>query len=386
MPESHRELEALREIAVAVSASRDADEIVAIVCAGARALFRADLGTVALAGPADTLRFPVGGDADLPPRLLDTVEGVVRDGTTRVLRDLPADPGDGLRALVAAPLLHAGEVHGVLAVGWRDPARVPESSVHLAETLGVHTATALHSARLYDELRRSRLARDRFFSAMSHDLRTPIAAIVGYSELLSDGIVGELTDKQHEMVERISQVAAHLSEMVNDILDLAKLDAGRLELHAEPVPLEELVREAVLAVEPQARAKDLPVRLEMDGVGDETVLVDPPRARQILMGLLANAVRFTAEGEVRVTAGITGTRTRVTVRDSGPGLPAGSEEAVFEEFPQLSGGRGRKQETGSGVGLAVSRRLARAMGGDLTVENTPGAGAAFTLHLPLRRG
>jgi len=320
----------------------------------------------------------------------------VQGGQTRVFRDPVKDPRamsggepapEGpLRAAIAAPLRYGDEVQGVLLVAWRDPEELREESVHLAETLGVHTAIALHNARLYDELRRSKLARDRFFSAMSHDLRTPIAAIVGYSELLSDGIVGELTDKQHEMVERISQVAAHLSELVNDILDLAKLDAGRVELHPEPVQLGELVREAVLAVEPQARAKSLPLRLELDDADEQTVLVDPVRVRQILVNLLSNAVKFTHEGEVRVRASVAGLRTLITVHDTGPGLPPGSEEAVFEEFLQLASGRGTKQEPGSGLGLAVSRRLARAMGGDLTVKSTPGEGAAFTLYLPLRRG
>jgi signal transduction histidine kinase len=208
---------------------------------------------------------------------------------------------------------------------------------------------------------------------------------VGYSELLGDGIAGELTGRQQEMVERISQVAAHLAELVDDILDLAKLDAGRVDLHPEPVALGSLVHDAVLAVEPQARDKGLDLRLELGGVHDQTVLVDPARVRQILVNLLGNAVKFTERGEVLVSAGICGPRTHITVRDTGPGLPEGSEEAVFEEFVQLASGRGTRREPGSGLGLAVARRLARAMEGDLTVESTPGVGSAFTLFLPLRR-
>ena len=279
-----------------------------------------------------------------------------------MLREAPADDAqlplaewhagaDGFRAAVAALLRFDDRLRGVLLVARRDPAALVDETVQLAETLGVHAAVALHNARLYEELKRSTQARDRFFSAMSHDLRTPIAAIVGYSELLADGIVGELSGKQQEMVERISQVAAHLTELVNDILDLAKLDAGRVELHPEPTVLGEVVRDAVVAVvEPQAAAKRLPVRLDLDAAGGETVVVDPVRVRQILVNLLANAVKFTDAGEVRVDAGLDAERTWITVRDTGPGLPPGERGGGVRGVLQLAAGRGSKQEPGSGLG------------------------------------
>jgi signal transduction histidine kinase len=394
MPESARALQVFREVALATSASLDTDEILEIVRERARGLFGADLAVVALAERGWSDLFRAAGERTPPARLQELVRGAMRTGESQVLREFPRDDAqlplaewnaaaDGFRAAVAAPLRFDDRLRGVLLVAWRDPAAVADETVQLAETLGVHAAVALHNARLYEELKRSTQARDRFFSAMSHDLRTPIAAIVGYSELLADGIVGQLSGKQQEMVERISQVAAHLTELVNDILDLAKLDAGRVELHPEPTVLGEVVRDAVVAVEPQAAAKRLPLRLDLDSAGGETVLVDPVRVRQILVNLLANAVKFTDAGEVRVDAGLDAERTWITVRDTGPGLPTGSEEAVFEEFLQLAAGRGGKQEPGSGLGLAVSRRLARAMGGELAVESSPGEGSAFTLYLPL---
>jgi signal transduction histidine kinase len=396
MPESGFALQVFREVALATAGSLDTDEILGIVRERARSLFRADLTAVALAerGWGDLYRGE-GGHAP-SAQLHEIVRGVLRTGEPQVARDDPGDEAqlplaewssgrDSFRSAVAAPLRYGDQVRGVLVVAWHGPAPITDETVQLAETLGVHAAVALHNARLYEELKRSTLARDRFFSAMSHDLRTPIAAIVGYSELLADGIVGDLSSKQQEMVERIAQVAAHLTELVNDILDLAKLDAGRVELHPERVVLGELVREAVLAVEPQASGKALPLRLDLDSAGDETVRVDPVRVRQILVNLLSNAVKFTEHGEVRVDAGLGGERTWITVRDTGPGLPPGSEEAVFEEFLQIASGRGTKREPGSGLGLAVSRRLARAMGGDLTVESRPGEGSTFTLYLPLER-
>jgi signal transduction histidine kinase len=223
--------------------------------------------------------------------------------------------------------------------------------------------------------------RDRFFSAMSHDLRTPITAIVGYSELLQDGIVGELTERQQEMMGRICQVSGHLSQLVNDILDLAKLDAGRMEFQLLPIPLGELLDAAIATVEPQAAAKGL--RVHVQGSSDVVVSADEPRVRQILVNLLSNAVKFTESGEVAVSAGVDGERGWIEVRDTGPGLPGGSEEAVFEEFLQLAP-KG-KREPGTGLGLAIARRLARAMDGDLTARNVDGSGAAFTLYLPSHR-
>jgi signal transduction histidine kinase len=169
---------------------------------------------------------------------------------------------------------------------------------------------------------------------------------------------------------------------VNDIMDLAKLDAGRMEFHLERAVLGELVEEAILAVEPQAEAKGLPIRLEVDEVRDLPLRLDAQRVRQILVNLLSNAVKFTERGEVTVAAGADGGRPWIEVRDTGPGLPAGSEEAVFEEFLQVAVGTKGKREPGSGLGLAISRRLARAMGGDLAARSRADGGAAFILLLP----
>ena len=288
-------------------------------------------------------------------------------------------PGGGAGLLV--PLRYRGETLGALVAGWRSGG-ADEETRRLAVMVGTQAAAVLANLRTYAQLTDAAFRRERFFSAMSHDLRTPITAIVGYSELLADGIVGDLNGQQLEMIERISQVSGHLSQLVNDILDLAKLDAGRMEFHHEEVRLGDLVDEALVAVQPQARSKKLELRMDIDGQRDALLRVDPPRVRQILVNLLSNAVKFTERGEVAVVAGSGDGRTWLEVRDTGPGLPAGSEEAVFEEFLQIAAGNKSKREPGSGLGLAISRRLARAMGGDLMARNGPGSGAAFTLVLP----
>lgn len=292
-------------------------------------------------------------------------------------------PGGGVALVV--PLTHGGETLGTMAVGWKD-AGLAESDEAVVGMLARQTSGALANARAYARLTDAAFRRERFFSAMSHDLRTPITAIVGYSELLADGIVGELNGQQLEMIERISQVSGHLSQLVNDILDLAKLDAGRMEFHREPVTLGALVDEALVTVEPQARSKKLELRTDVDPQRETVLDVDGARVRQILVNLLSNAVKFTEQGEVAVVAGGDGGRAWLEVRDTGPGLPAGSEEEVFEEFLQIAAGTKSKREPGSGLGLAISRRLARAMGGDLTARSGAGSGAAFTLVLPAAGG
>ena len=369
-----RRLEALCGMAAETAGIADPDAVWRILHTRAAEVLDAD--AVALHAP--TLPQPrawtADGGEDERAALIALAE---EDGEELRAVDLP---GGGHGLLV--PLRHGAETLGALVAGWRDGAP-DEEARRLAVLVGEQATAVLANLRTYARLTEAAFRRERFFSAMSHDLRTPITAIVGYSELLADGIVGDLNGQQLEMIERISQVSGHLSQLVNDILDLAKLDAGRMEFHREEVRLGELVDEALVAVEPQARSKKLELRMEIDAHRDDPLLVDPPRVRQILVNLLSNAVKFTERGEVAVVAGSDDGRTWLEVRDTGPGLPAGSEEAVFEEFLQIAAGNKSKREPGSGLGLAISRRLARAMGGDLSARNvTPGTGAAFTLVLP----
>ena len=372
-----RRLEALSGFSAETAGVVDTEEIWRLLCGRLVAVMGAD--AAALDTPLITGTRAWAGDAG---------EDEPWTSIGRLAADMGAElrrtelPGGG--AALFIPLSYAGEALGTLAVGWRDAARTEDDPV-VAEMLARQTAAALANARAYARLTEAAFRRERFFSAMSHDLRTPITAIVGYSELLADGIVGELNGQQLEMIERISQVSGHLSQLVNDILDLAKLDAGRMEFHHEEVTLGELVDEALVTVEPQARSKRLELRTDVD-IHRETLLrVDPPRVRQILVNLLSNAVKFTETGEVTVVAGRDDLGTWLEVRDTRPGLPAGSEEAVFEEFLQIAAGTKAKREPGSGLGLAISRRLARAMGGDLTARS--GApGAVFTLVLPAGGG
>jgi len=389
------ELDALRRMAVAAADTVSGDEIFALVCEAAGELLGADFALAAV--PLfDTPREWCAGQA--PPReasarLLELLELARASGELVVAGELSA-PALGLAGgqvvpppyraatAVAAPLTGDGAAGGALVVGWHGARGVDAHAVRLAQTVAEQAAAAFRNATRYDVLRQAAVRRERFFSAMSHDLRTPITAIMGYSELLQDGIMGDLEPHQQEMVERICQVSGHLAELVNDVLDIAKLDAGRMEFHREPVSVGELVDEAVVAVEPQARGKGLELRLEIDGHRTAVLELDMGRVRQILVNLLSNAVKFTEQGAVTLSVEMEEGRGWLRVADTGPGLPPGQEEAVFEEFLQIAAGTRAKREPGSGLGLAISRRLARAMGGELTAANGPEGGAVFTLYLP----
>ncbi|HYH79006.1 MAG TPA: HAMP domain-containing sensor histidine kinase [Longimicrobium sp.] len=386
------ELRLLRDMAVAAADTGEPEEIFQILCGGLPGLMAADFALVGLpqldaprewCAAQEPSREAVARLVELLERARQEVRTIVAgraDGAELAgARAVP--PPFGAATAIAVPL--AGDATGgALLVGWHGERKVDAEAVRLAEIVAEQAGAAFRNAARYQALRQTAERRERFFSAMSHDLRTPITAIMGYSELLQDGIMGDLQPHQQDMVERICTVSGHLAQLVNDVLDIAKLDAGRMEFHREPVRLGDLVDEAVVAVQPQANSKSLEIRLEIDDQGDAVVDVDTGRVRQILVNLLSNAVKFTDAGAVTLQAGAEGARRWFRVLDTGPGIPPGSEAAVFEEFLQIAQGSKAKREPGSGLGLAISRRLARAMGGELTAANGDDGGAVFTLHLP----
>jgi len=224
-------------------------------------------------------------------------------------------------------------------------------------------------------------AKSAFLAVMSHELRTPLNAIGGYVQLLEMGIHGPVTEAQREALGRVERSQKHLLRLINDVLNLARIESGRVEYVIEPVDLAALMEEVTPMVEPQMRAKELALGV---AVPPGTVArADREKVQQILINLLSNALKFTpAGGRVRVDAETAGEGTvRLAVADSGIGIPAEKQASVFDPFVQVDMSRTRRSE-GSGLGLAISRDLARGMGGDLAVESTPGEGSTFTLTLP----
>jgi signal transduction histidine kinase len=257
---------------------------------------------------------------------------------------------------------------------------------------------------LSTELIRVNKMKSEFLANVSHELRTPLNAIVGFVDLLREGVYGELTPKQAGPVERIEASATHLRHLVDQILDLAKMAAGRLEVHSEPIDLHPFILDIASEIEPLVTERKLYLSLALSS-GLPRVRTDATHLRQIILNLLGNAVKYTNSGTISVRArSVPGTdpvlpglikpsqdTTAATVRpwiaiqvaDTGIGISKNDQSRVFEEFEQIdAGSRGDSMNRGTGLGLPISRRLARLLGGDVTVESELGKGSTFTVWLP----
>lgn len=236
--------------------------------------------------------------------------------------------------------------------------------------------------RLNDRLAEATKLKSEFLARMSHDLRTPLNAIIGFSEALLAGIDGPLNEDQRESLSYVHKGGTELLLLINDLLDLSKIEAGRMTVQIEEFAARDLLASAVAGLRPLAEAKGLTLELVVSP--DMPVLrTDPRRLRQIVINLVGNAIKFTAAGSVRVAArpeqdGLW----ELAVTDTGPGIPADQLERIFEEFAQLTGG-GSAREAGTGLGLAICKRLAQLLGGDIRAESVIGAGSTFRLRLPL---
>jgi len=254
--------------------------------------------------------------------------------------------------------------------------------------------------RLSSELLRVNRMKSEFLANVSHELRTPLNAIVGFVDLLREGVYGELAPRQVKPVERIEASANHLRHLVDQVLDLAKMAAGRLEIHTETIDLRPFVLDVASEIESLVSEKGLSLSLVM-GAALPKIRTDPTHLRQILMNLLGNAVKYTNEGSIVIRTRLVDSlpetnaapeRTLNTehswigiqVIDTGIGIHHADQRRIFEEFEQVDAGpRGHSASRGTGLGLAISRRLATLLGGTVELESQPGKGSTFTLWLPV---
>src|SRR5579862_2450656 len=234
------------------------------------------------------------------------------------------------------------------------------------------------------EVERATKLKSKFLANMSHELRTPLNAIVGFSDLLADGSPGDLNDKQKRFVNHIKQGSAHLLQLINDILDLSKIEAGQLELRCEDFQIKDALPEVLSTIRPLAMAKNIQVQHSLEA--DLSVHADRVRFKQVLYNLLSNAVKFTPrDGRINIDCGGKGSEVCVSVTDTGIGIRAEDQAVVFEEFRQVEDGKGNPTE-GSGLGLAITKRLVEQQGGKISLESEPGRGSQFTFTLPMGSG
>jgi len=294
----------------------------------------------------------------------------------------------GFPAFAAVPILAQGRPVGVMAFSFREARAFDEGVPTFLRALAGHCATALERARLFEEERAARaeaeaanLAKSQFLANMSHELRTPLNAIGGYTELLEMGLRGPVNLEQLTDLQRIRRAQQHLLGLINDVLNFAKLEAGRIEFDVRVVELEEVLANVEALTSPQAQAAGLTC-VRVDGCRPARALADPDKLEQVLLNLISNAIKFTGAGgrvELECSEG-QGTVT-IAVRDTGVGIAPERLADIFDPFVQVDPDLTRQRQ-GAGLGLAISRELARAMGGEITVESRPGEGSTFTLTLP----
>ena len=311
----------------------------------------------------------------------------ILEEATYPLRDIIVR--EGFRALLAVPLLREDRLIGGLVVRRKAAGKFPARVVDLLQTFATQSALAIQNARLFRELEEKGREleivskhKSEFLANMSHELRTPLNAILGYTELILDKIYGEVPEKIQEVLERLEKNGSHLLNLINDVLDLSKIEAGRLRLSLSEYSMAEVVQTVFTSIEALAAEKKLELKVIVPkdlttGKGDEQ------RLAQVLLNLLGNAIKFTEQGEVNVEMTVSNETFLVSVSDTGPGLSEAEQKRIFEEFQQADSSSTR-EKGGTGLGLSIAKRIVEMHGGRIWVESTLGKGSTFRFKLPVR--
>jgi len=297
----------------------------------------------------------------------------------------------GIKSAIFAPLLWEGRGMGAIFVGRDHVSSFSEKEIALLKTFADQAVIAIENVRLFNEIqeksRQLEVAsrhKSEFLANMSHELRTPLNAIIGFTRIVMRRSQEKLEPLQYENLEKILASGQHLLALINSILDLSKIEAGRIEVHPGHVGLAPVLEQCVRTVEPLVKADTVRLVKEFDQTLSE-IYVDEEKLRQIIINLLSNAAKFTERGSIRLQAHAANGSVAIAVADTGTGIPADKLSLIFEEFEQADASSTRVHD-GTGLGLAIARRLARLMGGDIAVESTLGSGSTFTLTLPLHYG
>jgi signal transduction histidine kinase/ActR/RegA family two-component response regulator len=401
------QLEALSAVGQAVSSSLDLDEVLTTIVTHAVRLSGTDGGS-ALEFDPSTQEFRVRTAYGMNDEQLEAlrrtriglrgtlVGRAATRGKPESVADLLTAPDDphlrrlreaGWRSVVAVPMLHESEIVGALVVRRRTPGDFPEETCDLLETFASQSALAIINARLFRELESktgelevASRHKSEFLASMSHELRTPLNAVIGFSEVLLERMFGELNDRQEEYLRDIWSSGKHLLELLNDILDLSKVEAGQMVLEPTEFSLQEALEHGLALVRERASRQGVTLRLDVaQDVGP--VLADELRIKQVIVNLLSNAVKFTSDGgRVDVRARADRSEVLVTVSDTGIGVAAEDRERIFESFQQ--GGRTVPATEGTGLGLTLTKRIVELHGGRIWVDSEVGVGSTFGFAIP----
>ena len=409
---SVEELRALGEVSQAVNSTLDLETVLATIVAKAVQLSSTEAGVIYVFDELDQT-FRVRATYGLSEELIAAVQAqyvaisdAIRQATWNRQPQEIADIGDeppspvreiamrgGFRARLIVPLVTRDRVIGALVIRRKQPGNFPKDTVQLLQTFAAQSVLAIQNARLFREIedksRQLQLAsenKSQFVSSISHELRTPLNAIIGLTEMMVTNAARFGTEKAQEPLQRVNRAGTHLLGLINQVLDLSKIEAGKLELNPQTVQLAPLIDEVIGTARQLAEQNKNRLVVEaQENIG--TLTVDPMRLRQILLNLLSNACKFTNEGEVKLLARrVVDGRDwiELAVADSGIGMTVQQQAKLFEEFGQADAATAQKFG-GTGLGLAITRKLARMMSGDITVASEPGKGSVFTVRLPSGR-
>src|SRR4051812_39640799 len=407
LAQSVGELRALGEVTQAVNSTLDLATVLSTIVAKAVELSGTEAGSIYVVDPITQglhLRASHGMSDELIAELnrqgVDLSEQTIADAAaqqapvqTPDLKDATPSPvlnillRAGYRAVLIVPLLGPEGLIGMLVVRRKAPGEFPEHTVDLLQTFAAQSVLAIQNANLFTEVeeksRQLAMAsehKSQFVSSVSHELRTPLNAIIGLTEMMVTNAARFGTEKAAEPLQRVNRAGTHLLGLINQVLGLSKIEAGKLELNPQTVQLAPLIEEVVGTARQLAQQNKNRLIVEAEeNLG--VVTVDPMRLRQILLNLLSNACKFTKEGEVKLKARKVTEGIELAVVDSGIGMTAEQQAKLFEEFSQADATTAQRFG-GTGLGLAITRKLARMMGGDVTVTSEPGKGSVFTARLP----
>jgi two-component system, NtrC family, sensor kinase len=405
------ELRALGDVSQALSSTLDVDAVLDTIVTRANDLIGADGCTIFEYDEASE-QFHLRATRNLERRLVELARGTPLGKAEGILGRLansreavqvaditvgyrsPISDAlieEGYRSIVAVPLIRDDHLIGALTMNRKVPGEFPAETIELLQTFATQSALAIQNARLFREIeiksRELEVAsqhKSEFLANMSHELRTPLNAVIGFSEVLSEGMFGELNEKQREYSQDIHASGQHLLSLINDILDLSKIEAGRMELEVTEFHLPTAIENALTLVRERAGRRGIALETHIDErLGH--IEADERKIRQVVLNLLSNAIKFTAEGgRIEVTARPSDGSIEVSVADTGTGIAPEDQEAIFEEFRQV--GRSDKKAEGTGLGLTLCWKFIELHGGKIWVKSELGAGSTFTFTLPVRRG